>query len=63
MTAKSPDRGEAPSLDAWRAEVGDQAIGEVVADTKRQIELSLLPGFSTRVEFLAFRDSARPRQR
>jgi len=35
----------------------------VVADAKRQIELGLLPGFSTRVEFLAFRDSARTRQK
>ena len=59
MPDEGSDRGEAPSLDAWRAEVGDAVVGDVVANARRQIELGLLPGFSTRAEFLAFRDRVR----
>jgi hypothetical protein len=55
--ARNPeDREAAPGLDSWRADVGDEAIAAIVAETQRRIELGLLPGFSTRAELHAFLD-------
>jgi hypothetical protein len=50
---------ETPLLDAWRADVGDEAVAAAVEAARAQIADGSLRGFSDKGEFLAYLQGAR----
>jgi hypothetical protein len=54
---RSADHKEAVSLlDEWRAEVGDKEIARIAAQTRRDADAGLIPGFTDRESLLAHWD-------
>ena len=41
-------------LDAWREELGDEAIGSAVEAAREEIATGRLPGFSDKNQFLEY---------
>ena len=53
------DYGDAPELDSWRAEVGDDAIAAIVAETRQKIELGHCYVLNDMPEFLEWQERTR----
>lgn len=52
MSEEGP--GDAPVLDEWRAQVGDEVIAAAVEEARGQIADGSLPGFSDKGELLEY---------
>jgi hypothetical protein len=52
----SPDEavGQTPALDAWREEIGDEAIAAAVQAAREEIAAGQLPGFSDKRQLLEY---------
>lgn len=52
----SPDEavGQTPALDAWREEIGDEAIVSAVQTAREEIAAGRLPGFADKRQFLEY---------
>ena len=46
--------GQTPVLDAWREEVGDEAVASAVHTARDDIAAGRLPGFSDKRRFLEY---------
>jgi hypothetical protein len=57
----SESSSETPLLDAWRAEVGDEAVAAAVEAARAQIADGSLPGFSGKEELLEYLQGSRRR--
>jgi hypothetical protein len=49
--------GRPSLLDEWRAEVGDNEVARLVAETRRGADAGLIPSFTDRDSLLAYMQS------
>jgi hypothetical protein len=50
----SDDRAPTSPLDDWIAEVGEEAIAAIIAETRKQIAEGSIPSFTDKEQFLSY---------